>query len=192
MANKRKISRANKGEVIPPKTKVSLLALLEERVDIEKLLRKVPLSESELIEAALSQPKLILEAGKVRINAFHKRTMLETRLALREAQAGLRLRRIRDSGGKKEFTEGAVKERIQLNPKVRKLRKSVDKSLAEEEMGKLLQEVFRQRSDSIRVIVNAGKVSVHAKELELLKGNRKLSKAVARIRDKWNKSDDDE
>jgi hypothetical protein len=172
--------------------KVTLLDLLEQKVDIGKLLKKVQLREEELIEAALEQPKLILDAGKLRIFAFHKRTMLETRLKLYEAQSGLRLRRIRDSKGKKEFSEGGVKERIQLQPKVMKTRNRLDTALAEEEMGKLLQEVFRQRSDSLRVIVNAGKVSVHAKELELLRANRKLGKVVSRIRDRWNKSDEDE
>ena len=174
------------------KTPVSLLSLLEQKVNLDWLLSKVPLREEELIEAALEQPKLILASGMVRVNAFHKRTLYENRYSLYQAQAGLRLRRIRDAGGKKEFTEGAVKERIQLQPKVQKVRRRLDKALAEEEMGKLLQEVFRQRSDSLRVIVNAGKVSVHAKELAMLRANKSLGKAVSRIRDKWNKNDDEE
>ena len=174
------------------KTKVSLLQLLDEKVDIGKLLAKVPLREEALIDAALEQPKLVLTAGTVRINAFHKKTLLETRLKLRESQAGLRLRRIRDSKGKKEYSEGGVKERIQLQPMVRKVRRRLDKAFAEEEMGKLLQEVFRQRSNSIRIIVDAGKVSVHAKELEFLKSDKKLGKIVARIRDKWEHNDEEE
>jgi hypothetical protein len=174
------------------KTKISLLQLLEEKVDIAKLIANVPLREEALIDAALEQPSLILNAGKVRVHAFHKRTILETRLKLVQSQAGLRLRRIRDGKGRKEFTEGAVKERIELQPKVQKTRLRLDRALVEEEMGKLLQEVFRQRSDSIRVIVNAGKVSVHAKELELLRSNKKLAKAVARIRDRWQHNDEEE
>lgn len=174
------------------KIPVSLLDLLEEQVDIENLLSNVQLREEQLIEAALSQPSLMLEAGKARIQAFHKKTMYETRLKLYESQAGLRLRRIRDSGGKKEFSEGAVKERIQLQPKVRLTRKRLDKVYVEEEMGKLLQEVFRSRSNAIRDIVNAGKVSVHAKELALLRTNKSLGRSVARLRDRWERADEDE
>lgn len=169
------------------KTKVTLLSLLEQKVDIGKLLAKVPLHEDELIEAALEQPKLILDSGRIRVQAFHKKTLLTARLLLRQSQAGLRLRRIRDTRGKKEFTEGAVKERIELDSRVQTLRKKLDQALAEEELGKLLQDVFRQRSDSLRVITAAGKISVHAKELELLRKNRKLARVVTRIREKWTK-----
>lgn len=172
------------------KVKVSLLSLLEEQVDVERLLNNVELREEQIIEAALAQPSLVMEAGKSRVQAFHKRAMLESKLKLVQAKAGLRLRRIREPGGKREFTEGAVKERIELQPLVQKVRKRLDIAYSEEEMGKLLQEVFRTRSDAIRNIVNAGKVSVHAKELELLRSNKSLGRAVSRIRDKWNKGDD--
>lgn len=174
------------------KIKLSLLQLLEQRVDLSKLINQVTLREEQLIDAALEQPSLLLDAGKVRVQAFHKRTLYEARLKLEESKAGLRLRRIRDPKGKKEFSEGAVKERIQLQPGVRKVRRQLDKAYAEEEMGKLLSEVFRQRSDSIRVIVNAGKVSVHAKELEILRTNKKLGRTVQRIRERWEKPEDEE
>lgn len=175
----------------PKRIKVSVLELLEEKIDIAELLENIPLRESELIEAALAQPSLTMKAGTSRIQAFHKKTMLETRLKLTEAKAGLRLRRIRDGKGRKEFTEGAVKERIQLQPKVQLIRKRLDTAYAEEELGKLLSEVIRTRSDAIRNIVNAGKVSVHAKELEILRSSKILGKSVQRIRDRWNRSDEE-
>jgi hypothetical protein len=172
------------------RTKITILELLEQVVDVEQLIASVPLNEDQLIEAALQQPNLVLDAGKLRIQKFHKRTMLETRLSSAKADAGLRLRRIRDVGGRKEFTEGAVKERIELNPKVRKLRQRIDLVAAEEEMGKLLQEVFRTRSDAIRNIVAAGKVSVHSKELQLLRTNKTLARAVANLRRSWSTNEE--
>src|SRR5271168_4198123 len=96
------------------KIKVTLLSLLEEQVDVERLLGNVELREEQIIEAAIQQPSLVLEAGKARVQAFHKRAMLESKLKLVQAKAGLRLRRIREPGGKREFTEGAVKERVEL------------------------------------------------------------------------------
>ena len=131
------------------RVKISILTLLEQQVDLAKLLDSIPLREEALIEAALEQPSFVFEAGKYRVQKFHKRNMYETRLALEKSKAGLRLRNIRDTKGTKAFTEGAVKERIELNPRVRKVRKFLQKAETEEEMGKLLQEVFRQRADSI-------------------------------------------
>lgn len=172
------------------KVKVSILELLEEKINIDRLLDNVAIREDQLIEALLMQPTLTKDAGIVRVQSFRKKTLYETRLKLSEAKAGLRLRRIRDVGGRKEFTEGAVKERIQLEPIVQKTRKRLDNALVEEEMCKLLMEVFRTRGNALNNIIQAGKVSIHAKELEYLKANKVLSKGVQRLRDRWERGND--
>jgi len=41
------------------------------------------------------------------------------------------------------------------------------------------------RESMIRVVTLAGKISLHLQELELLRTNRKLAKAVMRIRQNW-------
>jgi hypothetical protein len=174
------------------KTKFSDLQLLEQIIDVRKLLNNVFLEEEKLIEAALSQPGLVLKAGMFRVQQFHKRAQLETKLATARSEAGRRWRNIRDAKGKKSFSEGDVKERIELDQRVAKYRKRLDNAYALEELGKIFQEVFRTRSDAIRTIVNAGKVSVHAKELALLKSNKALGKGVKAIRRHWEQDDNED
>ncbi|MGI4811903.1 MAG: hypothetical protein ACRYGG_00970, partial [Janthinobacterium lividum] len=128
-----KKSKSIKGEIVSSgRTRITVLDLLEEKVNLSNLLDSVYLEEERLIEAALEQPKLVLDAGKFRVQKFHKKTVYDTALKSAQADAGLRLRRIRDTGGKKEFTEAAVKERIELDPQVKKLRRKLDAALAEE------------------------------------------------------------
>lgn len=168
------------------------LQLLEEKVDVQKLLNSIYLDEDRLIDAALEQPTLMFSSGRFRVQMMHKRVMLETKLELLRAKVAIRYRRIRDGGGKKEFTEGAIKERVELDKRVQVVRKKLDEATALEELSKNLIEVFRTRSDSLRIIVNAGKVSVHNKELELLQSNRKLRRSVAVLRRSWTSRYDEE
>src|ERR1700761_4004022 len=93
------------------RTPVTILQLLEEKVNVDKLIRKIPLHEEMLVEAALENPSLSFEAGRFRIQKFHRKTQLETKHKLEMAKAGLALRRIRSAGGRKEHSEGAVRER---------------------------------------------------------------------------------
>ena len=164
---------------------MSLLQLLHQKIDVNKLLDSIFINEDKLYEAALEQPDLMALAGRFRVQRMHVRVKLETQLDLQKARVGLRFRRIRDSGGRKEFTEGAVKERIELDPAVRALQKRVNKAVALEEIAKNLVDVFRTRSDSLRIIVQAGKVSLHARELEILANNKKGIKIVNNLREAW-------
>lgn len=170
----------------------TLLQLLEEKVDVNKLLNSVYLDEDQLIEAALAQPTLQFSAGRFRTQMMHKRIMLETRLDFIKSKEALKWRRIRDQGGKKEFTEPAIKERVELAKRVQILRKKLDTALALEEMSKQLNDVFRTRSDSLRIIVNAGKVINHSKELELLQVNSKMRRSVIALRRSWASRNNEE
>lgn len=163
----------------------SLLELLEEKVDVNKLLNSIYLDEDLIIEALLEQPKLQFSAGRFRVQMMYRRSALETKLDLLRAKIALRHRRIRDAGGKKEYTESAVRERVELDKRVQAIRKKLDLALATEELSKNLIEVFRSRSDAIRSIIQAGKVSIHNKELELLTHNRKLRRTVLTLRGHW-------
>lgn len=161
------------------------MQLLEEKTDVNKLLNSVYLDEDALIEAALAQPTLQFSAGRFRAQTMYKRIMLETRLDMIKSKEALKWRRIRDQGGKKEFTEPAIKERVELSKRVQMLRKKLDTAIAIEELSKQLNDVFRTRSDSLRIIVNAGKVINHSKELELLQVNSKMRRAVVSLRRSW-------
>lgn len=180
-------AKTKKRKVIKPKT---LLELLLQKVNVNSLLESVYIDEDNLVGAALEQPTLIVQAGRFRVQRMHVRVKLETKLDLQRARVGLRFRRIRDPGGRKEFTEGAVKERIELDPSVKRIRRKLDAAVALEELAKNLIEVFRTRSDSLRVIVQAGKVSLHARELEIMRGNKKLRTVVNGIRRSWESGEE--
>lgn len=163
----------------------TLLQLIEEKVDIRKLLDSVYINEDELVQAALDQPDFTRQASRFRVQCMYKRAMLEQKLETERATVARKFRRIRDAGGRKEFTNDAVKERVELDPKVVDLRRKVDEAYALEELSKGIESVFRTRSDSLRIIANLGRISVHVRELELLRRNKSLRKMTMRLRESW-------
>lgn len=166
-------------------TPLSLMELLEEKIDENSLLRGIELSEDDLIGSAIKQPELFWLAGRLRVQSMHKRASHELELEAVSARVGVKARNSKDDKGKREFTEGHVKARIELDPRVQRLRKKLNKDFEMEEATKQLLDVYRMRRDIIRVVADAGKISLHMKELELLKGNRRLHRAVENIRSNW-------
>lgn len=172
-------------------TPLTLLQLLEEKIDENELLRGVELSEDDLIRSAIKQPELFWLAGRLRVQAMHKRAVRELELEGLRAKVGLRARNKQDEKGKRKFTEGHVKVQVELDDHVHKLRRRLNKDLEFEEATRQLLDVYRMRRDIIRVVADAGKISLHMKELELLKGNRRLRRAVENIRQNWKNPEDD-
>lgn len=156
----------------------TLLELVSQEVDVQALLDKISFGDNELIEAALEQAQLLGEAIKLRVQCMHKRSAVESRIALKTSLLSQRFRRIRNSDGKRENTEGAVKAYVETQPEIIKLRKRLNRAFAEEELAKGLVDVFRTRKDVIRIIVDSGKISLQAREIALLKGSSKLRSVV--------------
>lgn len=167
------------------KTPISLMELLEEDIDVGKLIKSIELSEDDLMNAAMRQPELFWNAGRLRVQLMHKRARREIELESARAKVSIRARSAKDDKGKREYTEGHVKAKIELNSEVREIRKKLDKDFVLEELSKQLLEAYRMRRDIIRVITDAGRISLHMKELELMKGNRRLRRAVENIRNNW-------
>lgn len=159
----------------------TLLMLLKEDVDVKQLVEKVAFNEAELISAAFEQPILTKAAHQLRVQCMHRRAALEQKINLRISMIGQKYRNVRNSKGRRENTEGAVKAYAEMQPSVIKLRKRLNIAYAREELAKGLIDVFRTRKDMIRVIVDAGRVSVQEKELALLTGNKKLRSAVRNL-----------
>lgn len=187
------MKRHKKPEILRPlKKPVSLLEALEERVDVEAVLDGIAFNEYDIVEAALSQPKLFKNAGVLRVQFMHRRAKLEAKLEVMRGEYSQRYRSIRTAEGKREHTEGAVKAFVETRPKVMYLRKRIDQLFALEELAKHLVEVYRQRKDSIRVIVDSGKISVQLKELAMIKGSAKLRKALFTLRNRWQEQEQDD
>ena len=174
------------------RTPITLLELLEEQVDVRRLIDKIEFSESSLMEAAFNQPKLFWESGRLRVQQMQKRAMLETKIDLERSLSGLKIRGKTDSKGKKKYSEGGVKERIILSSTVKELTKLLDKAQLEEELGKNLVDAYRMRRDVLRIVIDAGKISVHARELEMLKGGKRLGRMVKQLRNTWKNNEYEE
>jgi hypothetical protein len=142
--------------------------------------------------SAIKQPELFWMAGRLRVQAMHKRAIHELELEGLRAKVGVRARSKRDDKGRREFTEGHVKSKIETDERVQKLRKKLLQDEELEEATKQLLDTYRMRRDIIRVIADAGRISLHMRELELLKGNRRLRRAVEGIRERWKNPLDDE
>jgi hypothetical protein len=156
----------------------TLLELISEEVDVNYILEKITFGDHALIEAALEQPKLMREVTTLRVQCMHKRAAIESRISLESSLLSQRFRKIRNSSGKRENTEGAVKAYVETQPLIIKLRKRLNDAFAQEELAKGLVDVYKQRKDVIRIIVDAGKISLQAQEIELLKGSKKLRSVV--------------
>jgi len=179
--------RSKDGEVISPKRiPLSLMELLEEKVDEDKLLRGVELSEDDLFGSTIKQPELYWMAGRLYVQVIHKKARLELELDGIRSKIGLGLRDKRDDKGKRKYdTEGWIKAQVETNSKVQKIRKQLARAAKMEAACKQLLDTYRMRESMIRVVTLAGKISLHLQELELLRTNRKLAKAVMRIRQNW-------
>ena len=167
-----------KKQSVSDRANISLmLELLNVKVDVKALLDNVSFHDAELIEVAYEQPMLLKNAHQLRVQCMHRRAALESKLALKIGLLTQKYRNVREKG-KRAHTEGAVKAYAEMQPSVIKLRKKLNVAYAKEELAKGLVEVFRTRKDVIRIIVDAGRISLQEKELTLLTGNKKLKSAV--------------
>jgi|SRR6185312_3859147 len=184
-----KHSKHKHSERIP----LSLLELLEEKIDEDKILRGVELSEDDLLNSAFKQPELYWMVGRLRVQAMSKRAKREMELESVRADVGLRLRHKQDDKGKRKFTEPHVKAQTELDSRVVSARKKLMREIKFEEATKQLLDVYKQRKEIIQIVTFAGKISLHMRELELIKGNKRLRRAVENIRQNWkNPVDNDE
>jgi hypothetical protein len=174
------------------KKPVSLIEALTETIDVGALLEGISFNEYDVVEAALSQPKLYKDACVLRVQYMHRRSKLEAKLEVMRGEYSQRYRNIRNEAGKREHTEGAVKAFVETRPRVMRLREKIDRIYALEELAKHLIDVFRQRKDAIRIIVDAGKIGVQLKELAMIKGSAKLRNALFKLRNRWQEQNEEE
>lgn len=159
----------------------TMLELISSNVDVEALVARVPFDEISIVQAAMEQPSLLLEANKLRVKCMHRRAALEQKINLKISMIGQKYRNVRSDKGRREHTEGAVKAYAEMQPVVIKLRRKLNIAFAKEELAKGLVDVFRTRKDVIRIIVDAGKISMQAKEIALLTNNKKLRSVVRNL-----------
>jgi hypothetical protein len=171
-----------------------LREFLDAEVQLKKLLVKLDFSDEDITRAAVETPSLYLSAGRFRVQKMRLRLKALHRLDIAAAEAGLRIRKEKDSKGKKLYTEPQVKEKIVLSPEVRMKRKRLDRAYEEEEFGKLLVDAFRYRKDVVRMIVD-GNLAEGAGELRNAKENMvrsDMKEMGKKVRNKYRRTYQDE
>jgi hypothetical protein len=175
-----------------------LKKLLDTPVALEQVLNKLDFTEEDILRAAMENPSLYLMAGTFRVQKMRKRMKAQHRLDLAQAEAGLRIRKIRTPDGKKKYTEPQIKEKIVLEDDVKENRQKLDGAFEEEEFSKLLLDSCRYRKDALRIIVD-GRLSEAAGELreakegmvrsDMRKRSQQLRKKYERVVDSRNEED---
>jgi hypothetical protein len=120
----------------------------------KELIARLPLVDTNILDEAAKQPGLFSDAALHRVEKMRKRSEAISSLDYFHAKLALHIRASKNEKGEK-ITEGALKERIEINKTHRALRAAMERAYEEEEFAKLLLEVLRQRRDGIRIIADA-------------------------------------
>lgn len=161
-----------------------VLAMIEQPVDIQRLVRKLAFSEDEIENAALRQPGLQLEVGRLRAQLYMRKASLRRRLARVRAKKGLKIRH-RESG----LTETAIKSQLDLDPDVERMQKKFDIAEAMDVAIDDLREAYKERNMVLGFLVKLRASEMdseirHAKTGEALdKLSKRASKARKKFRD---------
>lgn len=126
---------------------------IDQPVDLERLVKELPFEEEDFVRASLRQPKLFLEAGRLRVQKTEKLSTRKRRLDILEAELGTNLRAQKE-GGKKGLTAKAIDEQIVLHPRYQKLRQLVDEAHAEDRAAEILFDAYRTRRDMLKLIAD--------------------------------------
>jgi hypothetical protein len=159
-----------------------LLALLESPVDVKRLIRKLAFNMDALESAAQNQPRLRLEAGRLKAQVALEQSTLKRRLSRIIGKKSIRARR----HGEK-VTEGAVKNALSLDEEVQDAQKKFDKSEAIDVIVNQLLEAYKDRSMMISVLTRL-QASEISSRLAAVKGDeevRELHKRARKIQKEW-------
>jgi len=119
--------------------------------DASLLIDALDINADLLEKAAMVQPKLFLEAARIRVQKMRSRRIYESMLEAKKASLGLRIRRKHAELGEK-LTEAHITSRILQDEAVTEIAGKLHRAEEEEEFAKLLVEAFRQRRDVLKVI----------------------------------------
>ena len=171
-----------------------LRAILDEPVDVRKLIRDIPfdVDGDGLERASLRQNSMYLKASRLRVQFMHHRARLLARLEEARSAAALKFRKKKDDKGKKEYTNPEVEELVTLDSEVKKIRRKLDNAYEFEEYTKLLlktisdrqfilQSVGEMRNSEINAEIRATKARIARDEaIETSKKMRRKYDALSR------------
>lgn len=118
-----------------------------------RLIELLAVVDEDILAEAIRQPTLMVQASRYRVAKMRDRAQAIARLDAARAELALKIRNKKDAAGRK-MTEGALKERLELSPTIRRLREESDRAYEGEELAKLILESFRQRNSAIKIVAD--------------------------------------
>jgi len=155
-----------------------ILLWIEQPVDLRKLLKRLSFSADGLEMAALRQPTLQTEVGRLRAQIFIRKSGLKRKLARIKAKKGLKIRQ----RGEEKLTETAIKSQLDLDADVNEMQKKFDFAEAYELAVEDLREAYKERNMIIGFLTRL-RASEMSSELRSIKDEQEVKKMKKRSRE---------
>lgn len=125
-------------------------------IDVDKATADVTMLESNLSEEFVNQPGLFFYYASMFAKAERQHSDMKLRLEMTEAQAATKVRADMTTAGEK-ITEGAVKEKVRLEPIVARTEMALNEAKEVESTIKGLVEAFRHKKDMLIIRGNVSR-----------------------------------
>lgn len=164
-----------------------------QKMTADELIDLLAVISEDIMAEAVRQPTLFIKAARYRVDRMRVRAQKEQELDVTRSRLATKIRNKKDEQGKKIYTEGAVKERVEVQEKVRRLRGELDRAFEEEDFSKSLMEAYRQRNSAIKIIADMQQYEGMREgvEIERNEQSRKLRSAARKLTDKRRSTAED-
>jgi len=166
-----------------------LIELLDRPVKLRKLVEKLFFELDDLEYAALHQPKLYLETGRFRAQ---QALLLNARKRKLTQVIGTKSLRIRRKHQGEKYTEGAIKNELSQNTKLRKLQRMVDNSEVYLEFASQLSEAYKERMMILNILgkIRASEISSELRSAAGEEVVERMRKKANKVRDRFSELGD--
>ena len=164
-----------------------------QKMTADELIDLLAVIDEDIKATAWNQPTLFIKAARYRVDRMRIRAQKEQELDVTKSRLATKIRNKKDEQGKKVYTEGAVKERVEVQEKVRRLRGELDRAFEEEDFSKSLMEAYRQRNSAIKIIADMQAYEGMREGVAIERGeqSRKLRNVTRKLTDKRRSTDHD-
>jgi hypothetical protein len=150
---------------------------------IEKLLSSLDFTAESLVNSAIEQARLFEQSATYRVAKMRERSAAKMRLEQISAERELSIRSAAAAVGDKP-TEGHIKAKLVLDPKVSLAQEEFNEADAYEEHSKLLVEAFRHRRDMIKSVGDLTRTEQSMEHI-VEENQRKLQQTREKLRKKF-------
>jgi len=122
---------------------------------LKQIIARLPINEQNVLHDVVMQHDLMLHASRYRIKRMRATSEAQANTQALWSEIALTYRSKKDKGGRRAYTEGAIKEYVSANKRMVLMRRREEQCRATEEFAKLLLEVIRSRNRALQLIVDS-------------------------------------